>query len=96
MAAFQDDAVLHFDNLNNSEIQFIDEEFASITELITKLLMRSFILAHRNYNYAPRIQAKSRREEEDNGSNHRIQGQSGLLSEAARWLAIKERERYII
>lgn len=35
MAALQDDAVLHFDDQNNVEIQFIDEEdfpLASITE----------------------------------------------------------------
>ena len=35
MAALQDDAILHFDDQNNVEIQFIDEEdfpLASITE----------------------------------------------------------------
>ena len=35
MAALQDDAILHFNDQNNVEIQLIDEEdfpFASITE----------------------------------------------------------------
>ena len=62
MAALQDDAVRHFDDQDNVEIQFVDEEdfpLASITEHQASDEELSFTLEH--HSPAPRIRAKSRK-----------------------------------
>ena len=60
MAALQDDAILHFDDQNNMEIQFIDEEDFPLTSITEHQASdEDFTLVHRNQ--APRIRAKSRK-----------------------------------